>query len=442
MAEYQITYWRDIPTMVTAREGRRNTAKVELAPRFLVAVDEAAMRLGLVGSDAYMEEWRKGEWVQRAGEPAEVAETIAAEIDEEFSALRIRALLDSYGPPVPEPARKAITIDPTHPLFARMGAGEVVVGDGAMGTMLQSAGLTDGGAPEFWNVTQPEKVKAIYRGYAEAGASIITTNTFGGTSARLKLHNMQDRVAEFNRAGAKLAREVAEEFGALVAGDIGPSGELIVPVGPLSMEDAQALFAEQVQGLVEGGVDFFLIETMSHLNEVEAAVRACMAVAPEIPVAATLSFDTNYHTMMGVSPREAVEKLASWGVRVVGANCGNGPAEIEIVMTQMAQHRPEGVFLMAQSNAGMPKWAGGEISYDGTPEIMADYALRLRAMGVNLIGACCGSTPAHIKAIAAALDAAKDEPVAGPPALEAAAIESAESRAGRAASRRAERRAH
>ena len=329
MADYQITYWRDIPTMVTAREGRRNTAKAELAPPFLVAVDEAAMRLGLTGSDAYMEQWRKGEWLTRAGEPAEVAELIAAEVDAEYGPARVRALLDSYGPAAPEPAHAPITVDPTHPLFARFAAGKVVVGDGAMGTMLQSAGLTDGGAPELWNVTQPERVKAIYRGYAEAGAEIITTNTFGGTSARLKLHNMQDRVIEFNRAGAQLAREVAADFGALVAGDIGPSGELIMPVGPLSMEEAEAIFAEQVKGLVEGGVDFFLVETMSHLNEVEAAVRAAIHTAPEIPIAVTLSFDTNYHTMMGVSPREAVEKLAAWGVRVVGANCGNGPAEIE-----------------------------------------------------------------------------------------------------------------
>ena len=229
-----------------------------------------------------------------------------------------------------------------------------------MGTMLQSAGLTDGGAPELWNVTTPDRVKSIYRGYGQAGSNVITTNTFGGTAARLKLHNHQDRVVEFNRAGALLAREVAAETGALVAGDIGPSGELIEPVGPLSIADAQALFAEQVQGLVEGGVDFILIETMSHLNEAEAAVRATQQVAPNLPIAVTLSFDTNFHTMMGVSPRQAVQTIATWGVKVIGANCGNGPAEIETVMTQMAQHRPAGVYLMAQSNAGMPKWMDGQ----------------------------------------------------------------------------------
>lgn len=444
MAEYQITYWKEIPTMVSAREGRTRT-KVELPPRFMVAVDEAAMRLNLVGSDAYMEAWRRDEWQPRDGVIDEIARSVAAELEAAFSPARVRDLLDGYGPPRSEsngsaagsPAGEASE----HPLLRWLADGRVVVFDGAMGTMLQATGLTDGGAPELWNVTAPDKVKSIYRGYAQAGSNVITTNTFGGTAARLKLHNLQDRVVELNCAGARLAREVAEETGALVAGDIGPSGELIEPVGPLSFEEAQALFAEQVRGLVEGGVDLILIETMSHLNEAEAAVRAAQQVAPQLPVAVTLSFDTNFHTMMGVSPRQAVEAIAGWGVRVVGANCGNGPAEIETVMTQMAQHRPAGVWLMAQSNAGMPKWAGGAISYDGTPDVMADYAVRLRALGVNVIGACCGSTPAHIAAISVALQTHADDPIPGPPAAEgeSAAIESSESRNARAAARRAER---
>jgi len=445
MAEYQVTYWKDIPTMVSAREGRNRT-KAELSPRFMVAVDEAAMRLNLVGSDAYMEAWRRSEWQQRDGSPEEVAAAVAAELEAEYAPARVRALLDGYGPARSRGNGNASAGDAQassfsgHPLLQWLESGRVVVFDGAMGTMLQESGLTDGGAPELWNVNAPEKVKAIYRGYAQAGSNVITTNTFGGTAARLKLHNLQDRVIELNRAGALLAREVAAETGALVAGDIGPSGELIEPVGPLSFAEAQALFAEQVRGLVEGGVDFILVETMSHLNEAEAAVRASQEVAPQLPIAVTLSFDTNFHTMMGVSPRQAVQTMAQWGVKVIGANCGNGPAEIETVMTQMAQHRPEGVYLMAQSNAGMPKWNEGKISYDGTPEIMADYALRLRALGVNVIGACCGSTPTHIAAIHDTLEAHANDPIPGPPAAEQAShIESAESRATRAASRRAER---
>lgn len=327
-------------------------------------------------------------------------------------------------------------------LFSWLAEGRVLLGDGAMGTMLQRAGLTDGGAPELWNVTQPEKVRAIYQAYVDAGANLIETNTFGGTSARLKLHNLQDRVVELNRAGVQLAKEAAEPAGALVAGSIGPSGELIEPVGLLSMADAEAMFAEQTQGLVEGGVDLIVIETMSHLNEVEAAVKGARRVAPDLPIVVTLSFDTNYHTMMGVSPKEAVETISQWGVQVIGANCGNGPSEIETVMTQMAQYRPSGVYLMAQSNAGMPQYVNGAIQYDGTPDVMADYAVRLRNLGVNIIGACCGSTPDHIAAMRAALDEAKDEPIAGPPQINGAngQIESAESRAARAAARRSERR--
>lgn len=327
-------------------------------------------------------------------------------------------------------------------LFSWLTEGRVLLGDGAMGTMLQRAGLTDGGAPELWNVTQPEKVRAIYQAYIDAGANLIETNTFGGTSARLKLHNLQDRVIELNRAGVQLAKDVAVPAGALVAGSIGPSGELIEPVGPLSMADAETMFAEQTQGLVEGGVDLIVIETMSHLNEVEAAVKGARRVAPTLPLVVTLSFDTNYHTMMGVSPKAAVEMISQWGVQIIGANCGNGPAEIETVMTQMAQYRPAGVYLMAQSNAGLPQYVNGAIEYDGTPDVMADYALRLRNLGINIIGACCGSTPDHIAAMRVALDGAKDEPIAGPPQINGAngQIESAESRAARAAARRSERR--
>lgn len=321
-------------------------------------------------------------------------------------------------------------------------AGRIVLGDGAMGTMLQNAGLTDGGAPELWNVTHPDVVRAVYQGYIDAGSQLIETNTFGGTAARLKMHNLQDRVIELNRAGAKLACDVAHPRGALVAGSIGPSGELIEPVGPLSMEEAEALFAEQTIGLVEGGADCVVIETMSHLNEVQAAINGVRKVAPDLLIVTTMTFDTNYHTMMGVSPRQAVETLASWGVQVIGANCGNGTDETIIVATQMAQYRPPGVYLMIQSNSGLPKYENGRIFYEGTPDVMADYALRMRDLGVNIIGACCGSSPAHIAAMGSALARVADQPIAGPPPITVSddRIESSESRIARAAARRSERR--
>jgi 5-methyltetrahydrofolate--homocysteine methyltransferase len=434
MAEVQITYWREIPSLVTAREGRRNTARVELPARFQVAIDEAAMRLNMTGTDAYIEQWRRGPWEERPGAPEEVAQAVAAEVEAEFPPERLHAILRELGPGRGQAAAVRSK------LFDWLAEGRIILGDGAMGTMLQSLGLTDGGAPELWNVTQPEKVRAVYQAYVDAGSNLIETNTFGGTSARLKLHNLQDRVVELNRAGAALAVEVAHPRGVLVAGSIGPSGEMIEPVGPVTVAEAEAMFAEQVQGLVEGGADLAVIETMYLFNEVQAAVNAVRKVAPELPIVTTLSFDTNLHTMMGISPREAVQTLSSWGVQIVGANCGTGTDEMEIIATQLAQARPPGVYLMVQSNSGMPKYANGKIHYEGTPEVMAEYAVKMRNLGINIIGACCGSTPAHISAMRAALERAKDEPISGPPAGDDGRIESAASRAARAAARRSERR--
>lgn len=293
----------------------------------------------------------------------------------------------------------------------------LVLGDGAMGTMLQQAGLIDGGAPELWNVTHPDAVRAIYQAYADAGSNFITTNTFGGTRYRLKLHQLQDRVFELNQAGAALAREVAWPD-RLVAGSIGPTGELIEPLGSLTLDDARAAFAEQAAGLEAGGVDFALVETMSSLDEVQAAVEG-VRQATQLPVAVTMTFDTNYRTMMGVTPARAVRTLHDWGVTVIGANCGNGPMEIERILWEMAQAKPEGVVLMAQSNAGLPRWSEGGIAYDGTPDVMAEYAQRMRALGVRVIGACCGSTPEHLARMRKALDGPPlegYEPAFDPPA--------------------------
>ena len=281
-------------------------------------------------------------------------------------------------------------------LIARAGT---VLGDGAMGTMLQLAGLTDG-APERWNVERPEVVLAIHRAYVEAGSDFISTNTFGGTRNRLQLDGLGERVAELNEAGARLAREAAGER--LVAGSMGPTGELMEPLGLLTPDGARESFTEQARALKAGGVDFALIETMSALEEAQAAVAGARDAG--LPVAVTMSFDTNFHTMMGVKPARAVATLAGWGVRLIGANCGNGPAEISRIMAEMAQAQPEGVFLMAKSNAGMPRWKDDRITYGGTPEVMAEYARSMLALGVRVIGGCCGSAPEHVASMRAALD--------------------------------------
>jgi 5-methyltetrahydrofolate--homocysteine methyltransferase len=213
------------------------------------------------------------------------------------------------------------------------------------------------------------------------------------------MHGLEDRVHELNRAAASLARSVADEHGILVAGDLGPTGELMAPLGTMDAAEAQEIFAEQLRGLRDGGIDVVLIETMSDLAEVHAAVAAARSVVPDLPVIATLSFDTNLRTMMGVRPADAVTALADAGVDAVGANCGRGPEEMERIAAQMAEARPEGLLLVAQSNAGLPQVVGDHFEYDASPSDLAEHARALHKLGIDLIGACCGSTPAHIEAI-------------------------------------------
>ncbi|MET0837622.1 MAG: homocysteine S-methyltransferase family protein [Marmoricola sp.] len=292
--------------------------------------------------------------------------------------------------------------DPRTTLADLVPDGTVVV-DGGMGTLLQDMGLTDGGSGELWNVERPDVVRDAHRAYAGAGARILTTNTFGGSRPRLDMHGLGDRVHELNEAAAALAREVADEHGLLVAGDLGPTGELMAPLGTMDAEAARAIFAEQLAGLRDGGIDLVLIETMSDLAEVEAAIAAAREVTPGLPIVATLSFDTNLRSMMGVRPADAVTALAAAGVDAVGANCGRGPGEMEQIATELAAARPEGLLLVAQSNAGLPQVVGDHFEYDATPADMAAHAVRLRELGIDLIGACCGSTPEHVRAISAAL---------------------------------------
>ena len=283
-------------------------------------------------------------------------------------------------------------------------ANATLTSDGAMGTMLQARGLTDGGAPELWNVEKPEEIEAVLEAYAAAGANFITTNTFGGTSGRLAMHGLEDRLEELNKAGAAIARKVADRHeNCFVMGDIGPSGELMEPMGTLTLESGKDLFAAQIRALVAGGVDAILIETMSDLSEVEAAVLAAKEVAPELPIIVTLSFDTNLRTMMGVKPAMAVQQLSALGVRIIGANCGRGTDEMSQIAKELVGARPEGVFIITQSNAGLPKLQGDEFIYDGTPEEMARYAKEMKDLGVNIVGSCCGSSPAHTQAISAAI---------------------------------------
>ncbi len=275
--------------------------------------------------------------------------------------------------------------------------------DGAMGTMLMDAGLEQGDPPEEWNALHPKRVRAVHRQYIETGSRIILTNSFGGNRFRLKLHNLQDRAVELNKAAAQNARAEADAapHTVLVAGSMGPTGELLEPTGTMTFEEARAAFAEQAAALVEGGADVLWIETMSDLNEVKAAIEGARSVS-DLPVVATMTFDTNGRTMMGVKPEQAIEFLKGFNLSAIGGNCGNGPAEIEAVITAMHDAAPD-IPLIAKANAGIPHWESGELKYDGTPEVMAGYALRVNELGAKLIGGCCGNTPAHIQTMAEAL---------------------------------------
>jgi len=286
-----------------------------------------------------------------------------------------------------------------------------IIADGAMGTMLQQAGLQASDLPVLWNVDHPDRVQAIQRAYLDAGAQILLTNTFNGNRFRLARHGLESRIDELNRAGAQILRAEVEAYlkrnaavtvEPLVAGDMGPSGELLAPLGKLSFEDAVAGFEQQARALIAGGSDVIWIETMADLEEVRAAVEGTRRASAEIPLIATMTFDTHGRTIMGIKPETAAATLSGWGVAAFGGNCGNGPDEIVSVIQKMHAAMPAAI-LVAKPNAGLPEMVNGATVYRATPETMANAALQLRAAGARIIGGCCGTSPAHIAAMARAL---------------------------------------
>ena len=285
-------------------------------------------------------------------------------------------------------------------LKERLAEKGVIIADGATGTFLQRSGLPRGIAPERWNLENPEAILALHRGYLAAGANLATANSFGGNRYRLGGHGLGDRLPEVNRLAAQLARRAVGEA-AYVLGDLGPTGQLLEPLGPLTRDEAVSVFAEQAAALVDGGVDGMIIETMSDLEEAKAAVEGARR-ATDLPILVTMSFDTHGRTMMGVDPARAARELWALGVDVVGANCGRSLPENLEAIRKMREAVPEAA-LMAKPNAGLPHMDGDTMVYDVTPEVMADYARRFVELGVKVIGACCGSGPEHIQAMAHAL---------------------------------------
>ena len=286
----------------------------------------------------------------------------------------------------------------------------VLLGDGATGTNFFEMGLVSGDAPELWNDEAPEKVKALHQGFVDAGADIILTNTFGGNAHRLKLHDAQDRVRELNCKAAQLAREVAAGAGktVLVAGSVGPTGELFEPLGEMTHDVAVASFTEQMLGLQEGGADVLWIETMSAREEILAAAEAANAVGLEYIF--TASFDTAGRTMMGIAPSELgdiADTLPS-PPTAVGANCGVGATDLLFSVLDMTAKGPtaEGghIAVIAKANCGVPQVSGDEVVYTGTPELMGKYAKLAIDAGAKIIGGCCGTSAGHLAAMRTAID--------------------------------------
>jgi len=281
-----------------------------------------------------------------------------------------------------------------------------LLADGATGTNFFAMGLETGDSPELWNLEQPEKVRDLTRAFVAAGSDIVLTNSFGGSRNRLRLHKAEGRVGEINARAARLAREVADAAGreVAVAGSMGPTGDLFAPLGPLTLDEGTAAFAEQAAALAEGGVDVLWIETISSVEELTAAVTG--AGTTGLPIVCTFSFDTNGRTMMGITPAQLAALAHELEPRPVayGGNCGIGPAELLAALLNLRDVANADDVLVAKSNCGVPEYVEGEIRYQGTPELMADYARAACDLGVRIIGGCCGTTPDHIRAMKAALD--------------------------------------
>ena len=301
-----------------------------------------------------------------------------------------------------------------------------LLADGAIGTNLFAVGLQTGDAPELWNVDHPDRIVALHESFVSAGSDIVLTNSFGGTSYRLALHDAGHRVHELNVAAARLARRAADVAGreVFVAGSMGPTGEILEPNGSLSIEGARAAFREQAEALVEGGVDVLWIETISSAEEITAALLG--AGDAGLPAVLTVSIDTNGRTMMGLTAADVLRVARSVEVPpvAVGTNCGVGASEVVAAIVNYDAARGgaanEGTTdggatdgdaaggaatpLVAKANCGIPQWVDGRIVYDGTPALMADYATLAIDAGARIVGGCCGTTPAHVAAMRIALD--------------------------------------
>ena len=284
-----------------------------------------------------------------------------------------------------------------HLLERRLDDAEWLLADGATGTNLFEAGLQSGDAPELWNLTSPEKITKLYQASVDAGCDIFLTNTFGGNASRLELHSAQNKVLQINKVAAELAREVADKSGRdiIVAGSVGPTGDVFTPVGTMEFDTAVEIFHEQATGLLEGGVDVLWLETISAAEEFRAAAAAFALL--NTPGCGTMSFDTAGRTMIGLTSMDMVNLVNSLPNRPLafGANCGVGASDLLRTVLGFSSSDNQ-LPIIAKGNAGIPKYLDGHIHYDGTPELMGEYACLARDSGAKIIGGCCGTTPKHL----------------------------------------------
>ena len=290
-----------------------------------------------------------------------------------------------------------------------------ILADGATGTNLFAMGLETGDPPEPWNVDHKDRIRALHQGFVDAGSDLFLTNSFGGTSFRLKLHSLEKRVFELNKAAGLIAREVADQANrrVIVAGAMGPTGEMIEPHGLMTPKEAADAFKAQAEGLAEGGVDVLWLETMYAMEELEAAMEAVKDIG--LPVCATMSFDTAGKTMMGITPSNLAKRSKDLNLSGFGANCGIGAPDLLATINDISKNVDPGTVVISKANCGIPEFVDGNIMYSGTEELMSQYVQIAMNSGAKIIGGCCGTSFDHVRAMRKAMD---QHSVSSPPTLQ------------------------
>ncbi len=288
-------------------------------------------------------------------------------------------------------------------LIEKLKQNKYILADGAFGTQLQARGLGPGDCPELWNETHPDVVSDIHAAYAQAGAELITTNSFGGSPAKLDKYHVADQVTKLNRMAAQLAADAAP--GCLIMGSVGPCGQMLPPMGMANADTLRDGFKRQIAGLIDGGVDLILLETFLDVNEACLALQAARQIDSRIDLAATVTFNSTprgFFTLMGVTPADAMQQLVDAGVMALGSNCGNGGEQMAALCAHLVEATD--LPLIIQANAGLPELVNGETVFKETPEQMAHWAGKIMSSGARIIGGCCGSTPSHIQALRVVVD--------------------------------------